>query len=94
MVHHKVDDQPDAPLMALRDQLLKVIQIAVFRVNILIVRHVILVIGRRRHDRHKPDPVTSEIRIGRIVSVIDIIEFIDQPSDISDPIPIAVRKAV
>ena len=73
MVHDKIDNDIDSPLMACRDQIFKIVHRTVFRVNITVIRHIIFMVGCGRHDRHQPDSVTSKIRICRRITVIDII---------------------
>ena len=47
MVHDKIDNDIDSPLMACRDQIFKIVHRTVFRVNITVIRHIIFMVGCR-----------------------------------------------
>ena len=57
MVHRQIQDHADPTVMTGCQQLLKIIQGTVLRINILIIRSVVFMIGRGGHYRHEPDAV-------------------------------------
>ena len=57
MVHRQIQDHTDPTVMAGRQQLLEIIQGTVLRINILVIRSVVFMIGRGGHYRHEPDAV-------------------------------------
>ena len=57
MVHRQIQDHTDPTVMAGCQQLLKIIQSTVLRIDILIIRRVVFMIGRGGHYRHEPDAV-------------------------------------
>ena len=57
MVHRQIQDHTDPTVMTGCQQLLEIIQGTVLRINILIIRSVVFMIGRGGHYRHEPDAV-------------------------------------
>ena len=57
MVHRQIQDHADPTVMAGCQQLLEIIQGTVLRINILIIRSIVFMIGRGGHYRHEPDAV-------------------------------------
>ena len=90
MVHYHIRNDPDAPLMALCHKLLKVIHRAILRINCLIIRNIVFVIAWRWADGHQPDLIAAKICPCRIVSVVYIVQFVNQSLDITDSVSIAV----
>ena len=90
MVQNQIHNDLYAPPVTFRKQLFEILHRAISGVDFVIIRHIIFMICGRRIYRHQPDTVTAEIRIRRIVPVVDIIEPRDQPLQISDSVPVAV----
>ena len=76
----------DVPLFAFCQEGIKFIQGAVGGVDLVIVRHVILVVGLAGMDRHQPDAIDAQI--------CQIIQFGDNAVDIADAITIGVAEGV
>ena len=94
MIHHKINHDADSPLMACVHECLEILHCAILLIDRTVVRHIIFVVSRRRHHRHQPDPITSQICIRCRITVIDIVQLLRQSRKISDAIPIAVIEAV
>ena len=94
MVHDKIDDHIDSTLMASIYKCRKIIHCSILRINRFIIRHIIFMIRRGRHDRHQPDTIASQIRVRLRITVIYIIEIFRQSFQITDSIPVTVIKAV
>ena len=94
MVHDKINDHVDSALVAFIYKCRKIIHRPVLRIDCFIIRHIILVIRRGRHDRHQPDTIASQIRVRLRITVIDIIEIFRQSFQITDSISVTVIKTV
>ena len=52
----------------------------------LVIGHIVLVVGWRGHDRHKPDRIGAQL--------LDVIQFLGYPIEIPNPIAIAVVEGL
>ena len=86
MVQYQINNQLDPPLVALLQQSVKILHAAVQRINGLIIRHVIFMIGRGRHNGHQPDPVKTHVR--------HIVQLGNYSLQISDSVAVAVVKRI
>ena len=75
MIHCQIQDHTDPTVMTGRQQLLKRFQSAVLRIDILIIRGIVFMIGDGGHHRHEPDTIDSQIHICGIITVIQIIQL-------------------
>ena len=94
MVHRQIQDHTDSPVMAGCQQLLKIFQGTILRIDVLIICSVVFMIGRGGHHRHEPDAVDSQIRIRGIISVIQIIQLFQHSLQITDAVTVTVIKGI
>ena len=80
--------------MAGCQQLLEIIQGTVLRINILIIRSVVFMIGRGGHYRHEPDAVDPKVRIRRIVAIIQVVQFVQNSLQIADAVTVTVIEGI
>ncbi len=45
-------------------------------------------------DRHQPDPGHPQVGRGIGIAIVQIIQLLDDPVDIADPIPIAIVEGI
>ena len=86
VVHHQVHKDPQAPLMGALQHLLEQLQIAVVRVDVLVVRDVVaeVRVGRGVEGR-EPDGVHPQ--------ALDVVQLGEHAPQIPDPVAVAVAKA-
>ena len=88
----QVQDQFHIPLAAKADQLLQVLQGAEPGIDGIVIRHVILVIGRGKEYRSQPDSFNSQAFSGGRIPVVQVIHPVDNSAEISDPVSVGIRK--
>lgn len=90
VVQHQIDEHANATPVRLRHQALEVLVGAVVRIDPVVVRHIVPVIARRFGHGHEPDAPRAQIAVIARVAVVDIVEFLDEPAQISDAVAVAV----
>ena len=93
VIGDEVQDDLDAAPVALRDQRVHRRRRAVIRVDAVVVGDVVAVVARRRVDRHEPDGVDPEVGRGRGVSVVQVVELLDQPRQVAFAVAVRVAEA-
>ena len=86
VVDHHIHKYPDPALVAFGYQLLVVFRGPEGRVDGAVVSHIVFVIRGGRVYRCQPDLIESEI--------FNIIQFRDDPVEVSDPVTVAVAERV
>ena len=84
MVHHKIQHHPHAMGIACRNQLFKILQGTISRVNCFIVRHIVLVVAGRRMNGHEPQLLDTQ--------AFQIVHPADDALQVPYAVPIAVLK--
>jgi len=92
MVDDKVNDDANATRMAGFQQLFKIIQRAVIRVDRLVIGDVVTMVGRRGIDWHEPQRADSQVIRGLRVAVVQIVQLLNDALKIADAIAVAVFK--
>ena len=82
MVEHHVDNDLDAARMALGNERAHILHRTVFRVDGLVVSHVIFVIAGTGHDGHEPDTV--------IAHILDVVELRDYALQVADAVAVRI----
>ena len=86
VVHHEIHNDLHAPAMRLVQQCFELLQGAVFRVYIAIIRHVVAVIRvGGRIQRGEPNALAPE--------ALDIVELFENALQIADPVAAAIHEA-
>ena len=94
MVHHHVENDGNAPPVALGHEFPVVIESPEFRIDIFIIRDVVLMIGRGRADGSEPDGIAVEV-VGRGGNpVADIVKLTDDALQVPDSVPVRIREGV
>ena len=86
VIHRQVDDDPDTPLMAFLHQRAEVIHRAILGIDGLVVRHVVLMVGRGGHDGHEPD--------AGVAHVGDVIQTLAHAVEIADAVAVGILIGV
>ncbi len=86
VVDDEVEDDADPALAAGGDEVAEVLVGAVLGVDRLVVDDVVSVIRRALHHRHEPEGGGAEVRVGRRVAVVDVVEAFDQPAEVADAV--------
>ena len=87
VVDDQVHQNKHVPLLRLRDQAFHVLHGAEPRVDRVVIRDIIPLICQRRFiDGRQPQDIHAQI--------FQIIQLLDNPGNISDPVPVAVVKAL
>ena len=85
MVGDDVDDNPQFESMGTSDEIVKVGEVSVNRINSGVIAHVVTVVETRgRKERSDPDRIHAEPG--------EVIEAIGDPPQIADPVTVAVGK--
>ena len=92
MIESHIEDHKHISFMTFFNKFFKVALCAERRIDAIIVDDIILMIGRGIKDRCKPDPLYPERVLGKSVSVIEIIQTVDNAPEIPDPVSVAVGK--
>ena len=86
VVDHQIEQDFEAEFVGAVQHLLKLLQSAVVRMDVLVIRNVIAVIRvGRRIDRTEPDSVHAER--------LDVLQFVVDTVQVADPIPVSVAEA-
>jgi hypothetical protein len=86
VVDDEVENDPDVALLRFADQVVKIFQRAVHRINIFVVRHVVAEVHlRRREARSDPDGIDSQL--------MEIVELGGDAVEVADAVVVAVREA-
>ena len=86
VVDHQVQEHLESQLMGAVQDLLKLFERSVVRVDVPVVGNVIAVVRvRGRKDRAEPDPVDPEVP--------DVLQFVIDAVQIADPVAVAVAEA-
>ena len=92
MIQRQVQDQLHASLMAQADQVLQVFHGAEDRIDPVIIRHVVFMIGRRLKNGGQPDSLNSEALPGGQIPVVQVIHPVDDPAQVPGPVSVRVGK--
>jgi hypothetical protein len=92
VVDHKVDNDADTAFMAGIEHILKILQGAVIRIYVLVIGHIITMIGRGRENRHQPDTTDPQVGGGVGVTIVEVIEHLDDPTEVADAIAVTVLE--
>ena len=84
VVDRQIEDDAHPARMRLGEHGAHIRERSVFRVDIVIIRHIVFVVAGGGHDRHEPDPAAAERG--------NIVELFRDAAEIADPIPVAVVK--
>ena len=85
VVHHQLGDDLQLAAMGFVEQLAKVVQRAVLRIDVRVIGDVVaVVLQRRRKERQQPDR--------RDAQVLDVIEPLGQAAEVADAVAVAVAK--
>ena len=87
VVHDQLGDHAQATAMGGFDERLEVVEAAVGRLNVLVIRDVVAVVPqRRRVGRQQPQ--------GSHAEVLDVVELLDQSSKVTQAIAVAVVEGL
>ena len=78
--------------MAQGNQFFQILLCTESRVNLVVIRHVVFMIGRRKKHRRQPDAFDAEAVPGRRVSVVQVIHPVDHAPQIADSVPVGIGK--
>ena len=86
MIDNEINDNLDVPLVGFVEEPFEIGHCPIIGMHGLVVRHIVLVVGWRRHDRHKPNRVRAQL--------LDVVQFLGYPIEIAYPIAIAVVEGL
>ena len=86
VVQHQVQDHPDVPGLALGHEFLKIRHGAVLGVDGIIVRYVVLMVGRAGVNGHQPDAVYPQL--------LQIVQLGDHSPQIADAVAVGIAEGV
>ena len=92
VVNRKVEYNFYVAFVEAVQQFFKVVFRAERTVDFVIIRCVILMVGRRREYRWKPDSLYAETFARIYVSVIEVIHSVDDTAQISRSVTVWIRK--
>src|SRR5262245_32791424 len=86
VVEHQVDDHPHAARVRRVEEILEIVERAVFREDRIVIRDVVAAVAQRRSVyRQQPQAVDSQ--------PLQVIELFGQPAKIADPVGVRIVKA-
>ena len=86
MIHHKIQNQVDVPTLTFCQQRVEILHCAVLRIDGVIVRNIILVIGGTGVDRHKPDTGDSQF--------LQIVQLGTDAIQVANAVAVRIAKRV
>ena len=90
VIHHEVENDPDASPMALLDQPIEIRQRPEHGIDGRVIHDVVAAVQHgRRVDRGEPDGVDAE----RLRSASQMVQVVDEPGQVAYPIAIRVGEA-
>ena len=92
MIQRQIQDQPDPPLMAAFNQIFQILHGAEGRIDGIIIRHVVFVIGNGLKHRGQPDALDAQACFAVRVSVVQVIQPVQDSPQIPGPVPVAVGE--
>ena len=92
VVQGEVQDHLHIPFMAQSEQLLQVLQGAEPGIDPVIIRDVILVIGRGKEDRRQPEAFHAQAVSGERIPVVQVIHPVDDAPEIPGSVPVRIGK--
>ena len=92
VVDDHIEDQLHAPLMAEGDELVQIRLGAEVRVDLVVVRHVIFMIGRGLEDGGEPDALDAQGLAGVGVPVVQVVEPVYDAPEVPDAVPVGVGE--
>ncbi|MPM39399.1 hypothetical protein SDC9_86032 [bioreactor metagenome] len=85
VVHHEVDDDPDAPLVGLRHEAAEIRQGAELGHDVAVVRDVVPAVGQRGgEERRQPQAVDPQ--------PLEVVEAVREPRQIADPVTVGIGE--
>jgi hypothetical protein len=85
VVGHQVEDDTNAAIGCVSDELVEVVEASQVRIDVLVVGDVVAPVGVRRGEgRRQPERVDAELA--------EVIEVLDDAAEVTDAVTVAVRE--
>jgi len=84
VIQHQVDDNMNAAFMSFGGEDFEIFERAVIGMDVFVIRNIVFMIRRRRHNRHEPDSVYAQL--------LNVIELSRKPFQITLSVIVAVCK--
>ena len=94
VVERQIQDHLDVPGVARLKECFQVGHRPILRIDVHVIRHIILVVRRRGEDRHQPDAAAAEVVRRLRIAVIHIVQRLEGTLQVPDPVAITVRERV
>ena len=92
MIQGKIQDQLDIPGMAQGDELLQILQVPEGRVDLIVIRDIIFMVGGRQENRRQPDAFNPQAVTGTGVPVIQVIHPVDDSAEVARSVSVGVGE--
>ena len=92
MVQGQGKDQLHIPFMAEGCQLLKVFLCSEDRIDPVIIRDIIFMIGRGQENRSQPDSLNAQAVPGSRIPVVQVIHPVDDSPQVTDTVPVGIGE--
>ena len=92
MVQDEVHQHANASGVGLVDEAFEVFVRAVIPLDTVVVRHIVAVVTGRLRDRHQPNTLRAQVVQGIRIPVVDVVELLREPIEVSDPVAVAVEE--